>query len=111
ISYTKVRQRLVDLGALDKYVLSLQLYDVNDTEYTVGARPIAMNVSRIDRIREEAIHNEGAISWTSPDQDDYALTAVRHIRRYQDLSLDGLGVLAIRIDISRLISDYVNSID
>jgi len=111
ISYTKVRQRLVDLGALDKYVLSLQLYDVNDTEYTVGARPIAMNEARIERIRKEAISNGGAISWTSPDQEDDALTALRHIRRYQDVSLDGLGVLAIRIDVNRLFSDYVNGID
>jgi two-component system sensor histidine kinase YesM len=111
ISYTKIRQRLVDLGALDKYVLSLQLYDVNDTEYTVGARPVTLNEERLERLRTEAIKFKGGISWTSPDENDHVLTAVRHIRRYQDLSLDGLGVVAIRIDVNRLFSDYVNGID
>lgn len=111
VSYTKIRQRLVDLGALDKYVLSLQLYDVNNKEYTVGARPITLNEERLQRLNDEAHAFKGGISWTAPDENDNVLTAVRNIRRYQDLSLESLGTLAIRIDVNRLFSDYVNGID
>lgn len=111
VSFTKIRERMVDLGALDKYVLSLQLYDVNDKEYTVGARPVTLNEMRLKRLRTEAQQNRGGISWTAPDVHDNVLTAVRHIRRYQDLSLEGLGILAIRIDVNRLFTDYVNGID
>jgi len=111
VMFTQIRQRMVDLGALDKYVLSLQLYDVNDKEYTVGSRPLTLNDSRIMRLKLDAMSEQGGIAWTTPDVHDRVLTAVRNIRRYQNLSLESLGVLAVRIDVNRLFADYANGLD
>lgn len=111
VMFTKIRQRMVDLGAIDKYVLSLQLYDVNDKEYTVGSRPITLNEARISRLKLDAMNEQGGIAWTTPDVHDRNLTAVRNIRRFQNLSLESLGILAVRIDVNRLYSDYAAGLD
>jgi len=110
VMFTKVRQRMVDLGALDKYVLSLQLYDVNDKEYSVGSRPLTLNERRLERLKHDSGETLGGIAWTTPDEHDRVLTAVRSIRRFHNLSLDELGILAVRIDVNRLFSDYASGL-
>ncbi|MCM3631727.1 sensor histidine kinase [Paenibacillus camelliae] len=111
VLFTKIRQRMVDLGALDKYVLSFNLYDINDKEYTVGSRPITLNKPRLARLKLDAQNEKGGIAWTTPDENDRTLTAVRSVRRFQNLSLESLGMLAVRIDVNRLFSDYATGLD
>ncbi|QAY66039.1 cache domain-containing sensor histidine kinase [Paenibacillus protaetiae] len=111
VAFTKIRERMVELGALDKYVLSMQLYDVNDKEYAVGTRPVTLNQARLQRLKWEAVANKGGITWVPPDDNDSTLTATRNIRRYEELSLETLGILAIRVDVSRLFSDYAKGLD
>lgn len=110
VALTKIRERLVDLGALDKYLLSMQLYDVNDKEYAVGAKPLTLNKERIARLKTEAVAQNGGVTWVAPDGNDSTLTIARNVRRYQNLSLENLGILAVRIDVSRLFGDYASGV-
>ncbi|MFD1954768.1 histidine kinase [Paenibacillus thailandensis] len=111
VTFTKITDRMVDLGALDKYVLSMQLYDVNDKEYAVGARAVTLNRERLERLEMEAVAQKGGVAWLAPDENDKTLTVARNIRRYHNLSLENLGTLAIRIDVNRLFADYGSGLD
>ncbi|MGO4539023.1 histidine kinase [Paenibacillus sp. 2TAB19] len=103
---TKIIERMVNIGALDKYVLSSQLYDVFDNEYAVGTSSITMFKNRLDLIKAETNPNQGGNTWIAPDSDDHALVAAREIRSFEQLKLDNLGTLAIRIDMRALFNDF-----
>ncbi|MFX3635245.1 MAG: sensor histidine kinase [Candidatus Pristimantibacillus sp.] len=111
IVLTNIRDRMVDLGGLDKYVKSIQIYDVNNREYAVGAQAITMNLDRLSRVKKESLVNQGGNTWVSPDTDDHSFTAAREIRSFQNMDLDYLGTLAIRIDTNKLFADYTNAMN
>ncbi|MDQ0111369.1 sensor histidine kinase [Paenibacillus harenae] len=103
---TKIMERMVNIGALDKYILSTQLYDAFDNEYFVGTSSITMFKNRLDQIKAETNPNKGGNTWVAPDSTDNALIAAREIRSFEQLKLDNLGTLAIRIDMEALFSDF-----
>lgn len=104
--FTSIRDRMVDLGALDKYVESVQLYDVNNKEYAIGARAVTLSKDRLERIQQETKLNQGGNTWVTPDSFDSSLTAGREIRSFQNVELDYLGTIAVRIDTNKLFADY-----
>lgn len=103
---TKIMERMVNIGALDKYILSTQLYDAFDNEYFVGTSSITMFKKRLDQIKAETNPNKGGNTWVAPDSTDNALIAAREIRSFEQLKLDNLGTLAIRINMKALFSDF-----
>lgn len=111
IVLTNIRDRIVDLGGLDKYVQSIQIYDVNNREYAAGAQAITMNLDRLSRVKEESLVNQGGNTWVAPDENDHSFTAAREIRSFQNMDLDYLGTLAIRIDTNKLFADYTNEMN
>ncbi|MBD2869810.1 sensor histidine kinase [Paenibacillus arenilitoris] len=108
---TTVRERMVDLGALDKYVLSAQLYDVYDNEYAVGANSITVGKDRLARFKESTAVNLGGNTWIAPAGNDKSLIAAREVRSFQQLNLDYIGTLALRIDMNKVFADFAKGIN
>lgn len=108
---TTVRERMVNIGALDKYVLSSQLYDVNDNEYAVGANSITVNQDRLNEFKQLTRVNKGGNTWIAPDLNDNSLIAAREIRSFEQINLDYIGTLALRIDMRKLFSDFAKGMN
>jgi two-component system sensor histidine kinase YesM len=94
VAIDKLNERLLDLGGLDKYILSLQLFDGQGEEYAAGAKITRTPDERKQKIKREAAEKTGGISWISPDADDHALVIGREIRAVPNLDLNHLGTLA-----------------
>ncbi|WP_054024654.1 sensor histidine kinase [Bacillus sp. FJAT-28004] len=106
-----VKERMVNIGALDKYVLSAQLYDVNDNEYAVGANSITIYQDRLDAFKNATAVRKGGNTWIAPYSNDKSLIAAREVRSFEQLSLDYLGTLALRIDMNKLFSDLAKGMN
>jgi two-component system sensor histidine kinase YesM len=105
----QIRERLVLMGGLDNHVRSVQLIDAAGGEYAVGRAPVTYSRERIRLLERETALTEGANTWIEPDGEDGALAAARLIRSYEQLTLEKLGILAIRIDMHRLTSDVAGA--
>ncbi|WP_028610665.1 sensor histidine kinase [Paenibacillus harenae] len=108
---TTVQERMVNIGALDKYVLSSQLYDVNDNEYAVGANSITVSMERLNQFKTMTAVNQGGMTWIAPGGKDQSLIAAREVRSFQQLKLDNIGTLALRIDMNKLFSDFAKGMN
>jgi len=111
---TPFKERLVSIGALDKYIFSVQVYDVNGRPYTVGRNEVTMSKDRIDKIKSETSQLQGGNTWIPRGPNDEAIIAAREIRSFEKLSLEYLGTLAVRVDMDKLFNDLskgVNSRD
>lgn len=106
-----VKERMVNIGALDKYVLSAQLYDVNDNEYAVGANSITVYPDRLSVYKKLTAVNKGGNTWIAPYSNDKSLIAAREVRSFQQLKLDYIGTLALRIDMAKLFHDLAKGMN
>lgn len=111
ITSTELRERMLEMGGSEKFVISMQMFDINDFEYGTGTRPITTPSFRKDKIKESAASGQGAVRWVMPDEHDEALIAAREIRSYQNLELDPIGYIAVRIDVERLFATYSRALD
>lgn len=111
IATDKMRERLLDLGGLDKYVLSLQLYDKANTEYAVGAKMVRSKEQRIVKIVKDSAEENGGIKWIFPDEHDEALIVAREVRSIANLELEQIGTVAIRIDMRKLFANFAKGLD
>lgn len=106
-----VKERMVNIGALDKYVLSAQLYDVNDNEYAVGANSVTVFQDRLDVYKKLTSINKGGNTWIAPYSNDKSLIAAREVRSFEQLKLDYIGTLALRIDMNKLFRDLAKGMN
>ncbi|WP_419873597.1 sensor histidine kinase [Candidatus Pristimantibacillus sp. PTI5] len=106
-----VKERMVNIGALDKYVLSAQLYDVNDNEYAVGANSITVYQDRLNVYKQATSVNQGGNTWIAPYSNDKSLVAAREVRSFDQLKLDYIGTLALRIDMNKLFRDLAKGLN
>ncbi|OMF38278.1 hypothetical protein BK133_01760 [Paenibacillus sp. FSL H8-0548] len=106
-----VKERMVNIGALDKYVLSAQLYDVDDNEYAVGSNSITVYNDRISMYKELTRVNKGGNTWIAPYGNDNSLIAAREVRSFQQLDLDYIGTLALRIDMNKLFREMASGMN
>ncbi len=111
VTIYNLKEDLRNLGGLDKYILSLQIFDGQGEEYAAGANETRTTNERKQKIKREAAEKSGGISWISPDTDDRALVVGREIRSVSNLDLNHLGTLAIRIDVEKLIVDFARGLD
>src|SRR5690625_2203655 len=56
---SKLNERLLQIGALNKNVNSIQVYDWNDNEYKVGNNIITIPQKRLEEIKDNAQAQEG----------------------------------------------------
>ncbi|CAM4427829.1 cache domain-containing sensor histidine kinase [Paenibacillus tarimensis] len=102
----QIRERMIDLGVLDQYVLSYQITDAFNGEYSSGVNRVTTTGKQLRRIKRETANNDGGNTWILPNEDDSALGAARLIRSFDQLSLEQLGTIMIRIDMERLIRNF-----
>jgi len=105
----QIRERIVQLGGLDNHVRSVQLIDASGGEHAVGRAPVTYSADRVRLLDRKTALTQGADTWIEPDGEDGALAAARLIRSYEQLSLEKLGILAIRIDMHRLTADVAGA--
>lgn len=108
---TELRKRLVQIGALNKYVNSLQVYDSHDIEHNAGNQTLILNETRLNKIKDKIKSKEGGAEWILPDEDDPSLIVARDARYYLTFSLEQLGQIVVRFDIGKLVSDIIGNID
>lgn len=106
-----IQDRVVNLGGLDKYIHSVQLYDVNDKAYATGVRTINLSSPRLERLKLETKRNEGGNTWVAPGEGDSSLSAAREIRSYKNLDMDYLGTIVVRVDAVKLFHDLSSGLD
>lgn len=106
-----LRERLIDIGALNKYVDSVQVYDVNDKEYASGLLIKNLSKDRLNIMKELALEKQGGVNWLPPSEEGSALTATRDIRRFSDFSFDRLGTVGIRVNIQEIVEVLTNNLE
>ncbi len=106
-----VEERMVNIGALDKYVLSAQMYDFNNKPYAVGGTTVVFSQTQLDAIMEAALVNKGGNTWFAPDDNGKSLIAARELRSFNQLDLDTIGLLALRVDINKLFNDHAKGMN
>lgn len=111
ITSSDLRKRMLELGASEKFVISMQVFDIDDFEHGTGMRPITTSAPKLEKIKSIADEGQGAVRWVFPDEKDEALIAAREIRSYQHLELKHLGYLAVRINIDKLFANYSRGLD
>jgi two-component system sensor histidine kinase YesM len=111
VTATELRNRLLELGGFEKYVLSMQVHDSNNFEYRNGNQAITTPEQRVRTIAKLTAEELGGNRWIYPDRDDNTLAAAREIRSYRNLEFDRLGMLSIRIDLKSISSDYARGMD
>ncbi|MCK0471194.1 sensor histidine kinase [Halalkalibacter sp. APA_J-10(15)] len=112
MSSTDLRKRLLDVGALNQYVLSLQVYDLDNREMASGNQTVAVSEDRLYRLKTEATNEHGGLKWVLPNEEDPSLIIAREIRSYSPLSLSlhSLGMAMVRLDIEALVSHFSHSV-
>lgn len=101
-----LRRRLLEIGALDKYVRSIQVYDVHGKEYATGNKVVTLSRDRWQQIKEASAAEQGGVKWIFPDETDSAFVAARSVRSYLDASLDHIGTIAVRIDFEAIVANF-----
>ncbi len=106
----ELRKRLLHIGALNKYVQSIQVYDVFDKEYASGNFMMNLSDDRLQTMKEVAKQEEGGVNWVSPSERDQTVMAVRDIREYMDFSFERLGTVGVRVDIHEIMNELTNNL-
>jgi two-component system, sensor histidine kinase YesM len=100
-----IRDVLNQFAYSERYIRSIQIIDINGSEYARGSVPITTPVEKRSLIYEKTLEGEGQLRWIMPDEYDDSLIAAREIRAYNHLSLESLGTLVIRINLDMLVND------
>lgn len=103
-----IQTRMLEIGGMEKYVLSIQMTDYYGKEYAAGTKLVTTTPERIRMLKRETAPNKGGNTWILPDEEDRTLSSARLIRSYQELELAPLGVMTVRIDMEGLFHDYLN---
>ncbi|MDX8044690.1 sensor histidine kinase [Gracilibacillus sp. S3-1-1] len=105
-----LRTRLLHIGALNKYVQSIQVYDQHNKEYASGNLMRNLSEERLVMMKEAAEKEKGGVSWLSPMDQDQTVMAVRAIREYNDFTFEQLGFMGIRVDIIELMDELTRNV-
>lgn len=107
-----LRRRLLNVGGLNKYVRSLQVYDVNKNEYATGNQILNLTKKRLQTIESKTYTKKGGVQWIFPDETDSALIVGREIRYYlNSFSLERIGMIAVRINLEEIVGDFSKALD
>lgn len=111
ITANDLRDRMWELGGIEEYVLSLHMFDIADFEYRTGVKMIVTPESRVTDIRRETALGAGGNMWIYPDEADRALVAAREVRYHLNLTFERVGMMAIRVNLSKIVADYARGMD
>src|SRR5699024_4149888 len=102
---TKLRNHLTQVGALNKYVESIQVYDLNDNEYKAGNHMVVLPQDALEDMTQKAREKEGSAKWMPAHDNDDAFAVTRDVRYYRTLTLEHLGIIIFRIYMDEIIND------
>ena len=108
---SNIKERMLELGGLEKYVLSMQLFDIRDQEYGSGIQAIETGFLKKEQLKRETSPMLGGNRWIFPDSTDKALISAREIRSFANLEFNRLGMIDIRINLEKLSQDYARGLD
>ncbi|MCL6457177.1 MAG: sensor histidine kinase [Gorillibacterium sp.] len=103
--HPKIIDRLLGYSNSQSYVMSAMIINNYEHEYSTGNNPFTLTADKKAVIQQLAEQNKGGIAWLDPDDPDPALIAVRQIRSYENLELEPLGTLVIRVNLNSIVSD------
>lgn len=108
----ELRKRLLDLGGLNKYVESLQVYDQDDKEYATGNYMLTLAESRLQNIKNKTYPEKGGAQWIFPDETDEAIIVGREVKYYlNSFSLERIGIVTVRVDLEEIITDFSKALN
>ncbi|WP_066189084.1 MULTISPECIES: cache domain-containing sensor histidine kinase [Gracilibacillus] len=108
---SELRKRLLQIGALNKYVKSIQVYDAQNNEYASGNMVVRLSNKRLNTFKKATDQTAGGVSWIPPSPEDEVVTAVRGIREYLNFSFEDLGIIGIRVDIEQMMDELTNNLE
>ncbi|MCI3924645.1 sensor histidine kinase [Paenibacillus sp. TRM 82003] len=106
ITASDLTERMWELGGIEEYVSSLHMFDIDDFEYRTGTNIVKTPPPRILDIRRETSYGAGSHTWIYPDEADRALVAAREVRYHLNLTFERVGMMAIRVNLSKIVADY-----
>ncbi|GAB2704074.1 sensor histidine kinase [Paenibacillus thermoaerophilus] len=106
VAQSKLIDTLVGYTGSERYIQSLILLDTHHLLSSAGLVTM-MSADRIDEIRKRAAEAKGELVWIYPDSADRALIAARQIRSYENLQLEVLGTLIVRVNLEKIVDDYI----
>ncbi|WP_158221511.1 sensor histidine kinase [Terribacillus sp. 7520-G] len=106
-----IKKRLIDLGAFEESVDSIQLYDTADRGYSAGNRVITIENERLLQYKQETNQKDGGAAWFAPGDQDDSFVVAREVNAYPDLSFERLGIIVVRFDMRDIVSSFQNSLD
>ncbi|PAF34419.1 sensor histidine kinase [Terribacillus saccharophilus] len=106
-----IKKRLVDLGAFEDSIDSIQLYDTTDRGYSAGNRVISIGNERLLQYKQGTNKKDGGAEWFAPDKQDKSFVVAREVNAYPDLSFERLGMIVVRFDMHDIVSSFENSLD
>ncbi|WP_462405414.1 cache domain-containing sensor histidine kinase [Gracilibacillus sp. Marseille-QA3620] len=96
-------EKLSAYAGSEKYVHSMMIVDTKGKEYLAGSSSMKLNASRIQELMDEAAVYEGGNKWVLDSDFNRFATAVRQIRSYNNMNLNNIGGLIIRVDLSKIV--------
>ncbi|MFP7477999.1 sensor histidine kinase [Terribacillus saccharophilus] len=106
-----IKKRLVDLGAFEDSIDSIQLYDTTDRGYSAGNRVITIGNERLLQFKQGTSQKDGGAAWFAPDEQDGSFVVAREVNAYPDLSFERLGLIVVRFDMQDIVSSFKSSLD
>ncbi|MFS0560955.1 sensor histidine kinase [Terribacillus sp. 179-K 1B1 HS] len=108
---TTIKKRLIDLGAFEDSVDSIQVYDTADRGYSAGNRVITIDNERLLQYKQETNQRDGEAAWFAPGDQGESFVVAREVNAYPDLSFERLGMIVVRFDMADIVSSFENSLD
>lgn len=105
----QIDDMLLSHALSEPYINSIHLVDSRGNQMSTGihARPLPAEQWRA--ILEQAMPAEGRVVWIPPSGGDDSLIAARIVRQIEELTLDYLGLLILRINMKELIEVFAAS--
>ncbi|NOU96142.1 HAMP domain-containing protein [Paenibacillus sp. LMG 31456] len=101
-----ITDRLVQYAGYEKYINSIEVTDLQDGLSQAG-QIIRSFPSKRQMILKESALGLGETRWIMPDDDENYVIAAREIRSYQNLELNRLGTIIVRIKFDKIVEDVV----
>lgn len=101
---TTISNRLSDYIGSENYIHSIYLIDTNGKVYSAGNSLAPAAEEEKAMLIDRAQQAEGSNVWITADGMNRFLTASRQIRSYENLSMENLGTIVIRVDLAKIVA-------
>ncbi|PZE19529.1 sensor histidine kinase [Paenibacillus xerothermodurans] len=101
-----IADKLIRYAGYEKYIFSIEVVDRLGQQATAGQTSSAA-AAKQQFILDEAAEGSGGTRWIIPDTQDPHLIAAREIRNYQNLELNRLGTMTVRIKLDAIVEDVL----